>query len=575
VDGSRLTDELDAARAALRVARRALDAAGTMIVTLDAAHRIAGINRRGLDLLGHDEASLLGREFAEAMVPEPERTAVRHTLAAIDAASPEAAIECAALGGDGELRSIAWTLSPLRDETGALVGALAAGDDVTERRRTEQQVTYLAYHDALTGLPNRTLLEEHLKLALARARRSGAGVALLHLDLDTFKLVNDSLGHAGGDRLLCSLAVRLQEITRTTDLLARPGGDELLLLVPDVHEGTGGVVAVAEQAAARIVAALQEPFSIGGAEFQVGCSIGISVHPRDARDAEELLNHADSAMYRAKAVARGGWAVYAQEHQDPMERLSLSTRLRRALARDEFLLHYQPIFDVGEGDHAQLVGVEALLRWNDPDRGMVPPGAFIPLAEETGLIESIGDWVVGAVCEQQVDWAVRGLHPQISFNVSPRQLRRLDFTSRVAEHLARTGADPTKLTVELTESATMEDPSSAEPILRALHRLGLRLALDDFGSGYSSLSRLRDMPVETLKIDRAFLREVPENREASAIVQAILRLSTALGRTAVAEGVETEAQRRFLADEGCPLAQGFLLGRPMPPAGVEALLAAA
>jgi EAL domain-containing protein (putative c-di-GMP-specific phosphodiesterase class I) len=206
---------------------------------------------------------------------------------------------------------------------------------------------------------------------------------------------------------------------------------------------------------------------------------------------------------------------------------------------------------------------------------MVPPGEFIPLAEETGLIEAIGDWVVGAVCEQQAAWAAQGLEPQISFNVSPRQLRRLDFSDRVAEHLERTGANPTKLTAELTESTTMEDPAESEAILRSLHKLGLQLALDDFGSGYSSLSRLREMPVATLKIDRAFMREVPENDEASAIVTSILRLSSALGRIAVAEGVETEEQRRFLADEGCPLAQGFLLARPLPPQGVEELLRAA
>jgi EAL domain-containing protein (putative c-di-GMP-specific phosphodiesterase class I) len=247
----------------------------------------------------------------------------------------------------------------------------------------------------------------------------------------------------------------------------------------------------------------------------------------------------------------------------------MSTRLRRALARDEFVLHYQPIFDVPA---RTLIGVEALIRWHDPERGMVPPNDFIPLAEATGLIEQVGDWVVSAVCEQQVAWAARGLHPQISFNVSPRQLRRLDFSDRVAAHLARTGADPHRLTVELTESATMEDPAESETILRALHAQGLQLALDDFGSGYSSLSRLREMPVETLKIDRAFMREVPGNREASAIVTAILRLSRALGRVAVAEGVETEEQHRFLAQEGCPLAQGFLLARPLPAAGVEELL---
>jgi EAL domain-containing protein (putative c-di-GMP-specific phosphodiesterase class I) len=301
-------------------------------------------------------------------------------------------------------------------------------------------------------------------------------------------------------------------------------------------------------------------------------SIGISVHPRDADNAESLLNHADTAMYQAKEVARGGWAVYSGGEGDPLQRLSLSARMRRALERHEFLLHYQPIFALECGE---MQGVEALIRWRDPEHGMVPPGDFIPLAEETGMIESIGDWVFRAVCEQQVDWAAKGFTPQISFNVSPRQLRRLDFAERVAHHLAFSGADPERLVVELTESSTMEDPMTSEPILHELHRLGFKLALDDFGSGYSSLSRLRALPVETLKIDRAFLQEVPENREASAIVTAILDLSRALGRAAVAEGVETEAQRAFLVQQGCLMAQGFLLGRPLPPEAVEALAAAA
>jgi EAL domain-containing protein (putative c-di-GMP-specific phosphodiesterase class I) len=276
-------------------------------------------------------------------------------------------------------------------------------------------------------------------------------------------------------------------------------------------------------------------------------------------------------MYQAKEVARGSWTVYAQAGRDPLERLSMAARLRRALSGEEFELHYQPIFDTAGG---QLVAVEALLRWYDPERGaLVPPSEFIPVAEETGLIESIGDWVIGAVCAQQVAWAARGLRPQISVNVSPRQLRRVDFVTRVREHLRATGADPGGLIIELTESAMQQEHADAEPLLRELHDLGLRLALDDFGAGYSSLSRLREMPMDTLKIDRAFLREVPENGEAAAIVTAILSLARALGRFAVAEGVETEEQRRFLEEHGCPLVQGFLLARPMPVDEVEDLLA--
>ena len=578
MDTGRLHTEVAAARDALREAQRALqheqerarrylDVSGTMIVALDVDHRVVAINRKGCSVLGVLEADLLGRDWTEAVVRLADRPSARRRLLelATGATEPGEPLETGVRGADADLRTISWHLMPLRDE-GRPVGMLISGEDVTDRHRRERQMSYLAYHDALTGLANRVRLQEHLALALARARRTGASVALLHVDVDSFKLVNDSLGHAGGDELLHRVAARLQEESRAADLLARPGGDEFLLLLADID---GDPVRAAERAAERIVAALQDPFEVSGAQFQVGCSIGISVYPRDAREPDDLLAHADSAMYRAKSVARGGWAVYAQERPGAMERLSLSTRLRRALADDELLLHYQPIFELPGGD---LIGVEALLRWDDPQRGTIPPAEFIPLAEETGMIEAVGDWVIGAVCRQQVAWAARGLTPQISFNVSPRQLRRLDFVDRVAHHLRATGADPSRLTVELTESATMEDPASAEPILRALHDLGLRLALDDFGSGYSSLSRLLEMPVETLKIDRAFLREVPENREAAAIVTAILRLSKALGRSAVAEGVETEAQRSFLVAEGCRLAQGFLLGRPLPPDGVETLL---
>ena len=434
-----------------------------------------------------------------------------------------------------------------------------------ELRAERELADRLATHDVLTGLPNRSLLEEHLAMALARARRANHSVALLHIDVDAFKLVNESLGHAGGDRLLSEMAMRVRECTRATDILARPGGDELLLLIGDI---AGDAVAVAERAASGIVDGLERPFSVDDAEFQINASVGVSIYPRDARDGDELLNHADSAMYRAKAVARGGWAVYENIEGDPLEKLSMSTRIRRGLAQGEFLLHYQPIFDITEG---RLIGVEALLRWCDPERGMVPPGDFVPLAEETGLIEELGDWVVGAVCEQQVKWARRGFCPRISFNVSPRQLRRLDFTERLEFHLAGSGADPGKLVVEITESSTMEDPATAEPIMHALHQLGFKIALDDFGSGYSSLSRLRELPVETLKIDRSFLQEVPQNREASAIVTAIIDLSRALGRALVAEGVETEEQRHFLLQQGCMMAQGFLLSRPLPPEGIEAI----
>jgi diguanylate cyclase (GGDEF)-like protein/PAS domain S-box-containing protein len=550
---------------------RYLDVAGTMIVVLDPAGRVTRANRRACAVLGHSEADVLGRDWFQLAVPESERAARRALFARlVGGRVPEedlAGDERPLVTATGETRTIAWHSAVLRTDDGEVIGALFSGDDVTEARHSEQQAAFLVYHDPITGLPNRALLEEHLKLALARSRRSDSSVALLHVDLDNFKLVNDSLGHGAGDELLCALSIRLQQLVRSTDLLARSGGDEFLLLLADMQEDP---LLVAERVAGQICAALAEPFTIRGAEVQVSASIGVAAAPRDARDSETLLAHADSAMYQAKQLARGGWAVFSEEAADPRARLSLTARLRRALREGELSLHYQPIFHLESGEP---VGVEALMRWQDPEHGMVAPGDFIPVAEETGLIEALGDWVVRAVCEQQIAWAARGLDMHISFNVSPRQLKRLDFADRVAVHLGETGADASRLTVELTESSTLQDHSLTEPILRRLHDMGLNIALDDFGSGYSSLSRLREMPVETLKIDRAFLSEVPDNREAAAIVTAILRLSRALGRTAVAEGVETEEQRRFLAAQRCPLAQGFLLGRPLPPEDLEALMA--
>jgi diguanylate cyclase (GGDEF)-like protein/PAS domain S-box-containing protein len=549
-------------------AQRYLDVAGCMIVVLDPEGRIELVNRKGCEVIGREENELAGADWIDVAIPEEHRAATRHIFSKLVSGELDQAeeFETTIVTAAGEVRMISWHTTLLFDPDGKVSGMLASGDDVTERRRNEQQIAYLAYHDPLTGLPNRTLLEEHLRLALARSRRTEAGVALLHIDLDNFKLVNDSLGHTAGDELLCRLATRLSERVRATDLLSRHGGDEFLLMLADLQEDP---IEVAERVAGTIADALAEPFEVAGAEFQLTASIGISTAPRDADNAETLINNADTAMYQAKQVARGGWTVFAADRLDPLERLSLSARMRRALDANEFLLYYQPIFSLATN---RLEGVEALIRWIDPEKGMVPPGDFIPVAEETGMIESIGDWVFRAVCEQQVIWAQKGFEPQISFNVSPRQLRRLDFAERVALHLSETGADPAKLTLELTESATLSDPAAAEPILQQIHDHGLRIALDDFGAGYSSLARLREMPVETVKIDRAFLREVPENREASAIVTAILHLSRALGRTAVAEGVETEAQRAFLAGEHCELAQGFLLARPLPAAEVEALM---
>lgn len=459
---------------------------------------------------------------------------------------------------DGTELWVSISSHPLvREGESSPYGAVSAFSDITERRKAQEQIAFLAYHDSLTKLPNRALLDEHLALGLARARRAGSSVALLYVDLDDFKAVNDSLGHAAGDELLRRIAVRLRGVVRSTDLLARQGGDEFLILLTDLESDPRlGAEAVAKQ----VEAALLEPFSIADAEFEIGSSIGISIYPDDAADADTLMRHADAAMYEVKQAGRGGIASYGGDSRHTLARLSLTSKLRRALQREDFVVHYQPIVLPTTGE---LAAFEALVRWQDAERGIVGPNEFIPLAEDAGLIEAIGGWVLNAVCAQVREWSDAGLDAHVHVNVSPRQLRRPDFSTTVREALEAEGLAPRYLTLEITESAAMVDAERANPVVRALHELGVRLAIDDFGSGHSSLSRLRDVPVEVLKIDQSFLRGVPDDTQAAAMITAMIELGAALGMLTVAEGVSTEAQRRFLVEHGCSLAQGFHFARPL------------
>jgi diguanylate cyclase (GGDEF)-like protein/PAS domain S-box-containing protein len=540
------------------------------VILFDTEGRIVLVNRAGNELLGYQEGELLGRNVYEVLVaPGARDDAAASVGNAFASGRTTDDVEHGVRTKDGQVRMVLWRAAVLRDERGEPAAMLTSGIDITERRAAEQQIAYLAYHDSLTGLPNRALLAEHLALALARARRTASAVALLYLDLDDFKLVNDSLGHAAGDQLLVQIARRLQDRSRVSDFLARQGGDEFLVLLTDLQ---GDPVASARAAAQGMLEALSRPFSIAGTDFHVGASIGIGVFPRDANDAEELLRHADAAMYQAKARGRNTVAVFSGEAQQSRERLSLSTRLRRAIERDELVLHFQPIVDPRDG---VLRKAEALVRWDDPKRGLVPPADFIPFAEETGLIDEVGEWVLDALCRQRLAWQADGLDPEVTFNVSPRELRRTVFAEHLRTRLGAHGLDPTRVTVEVTESAAMGDFGVTEPVLRDLAAAGFTVAIDDFGAGYSSLSRLRDLPVQLLKIDRSFLRDVPGRPEATAVVTAILELAGALGMATVAEGVEHQAQREFLVERGATYAQGFLLGRPVPARDLEPLLRAA
>jgi len=477
------------------------------------------------------------------------------------------------IGADGRVVWFQDSAIVLTDDDGAPTSVQGVMLDVTERKQAEERLAYLAYHDHLTSLPNKAMFDELLELAIARADRNELGVAVLALDVDNFKLVNDSLGHEAGDRLIAALAERLSEATRGTDLIARQGGDEFLLLLADLDPtpgfgGRDGVTLAAVHVAERVQEELRAPFVLDGTELYATVSIGISLYPADAADAGQLLRNADAAMFRAKRSGPAGYVVHRADETDARTKLSLSTRLRKAVDQQSWMLHYQPLIDLGTGD---MFGVEALIRWPDPAGGLVPPGEFIPLAEEMGLIDAIGGWVVEEIGRQDAIWRGEGIELEIGFNLSPRQLWQEDPVGRIARQIRDAGMDPARITVEVTESTAMHDPDHTLAVLRGFKDEGLRLAIDDFGTGYSSLSRLRYMPVDVLKIDRTFIREVHSDPQSASLVSAIIALASNLEMLPLAEGIETEDEWHFLADRGCPFGQGFLFSKPVPPEQITAM----
>jgi len=428
---------------------------------------------------------------------------------------------------------------------------------VDEQKVAEARIQRLAHYDALTGLPNRSLLDDRCRQALHIAQRHGHKVALLFLDLDHFKTVNDSLGHRVGDAVLMGLARRLRSVVRAQDTVARLGGDEFVLLLPETDPD--GAAHVAQ----KILAVAQEPFEAYGHELTVTPSVGVALFPDDGGSLDDLSRAADAAMYRAKEDGRNTWRFYTAELQAHSDRaLLLSNALRRALERNQLRLAYQPQMDLDSG---RIVGAEALLRWRHPELGEVSPAEFIPIAESSGLILPIGDWVFETAARQIADWDRAGLPPlTLAVNVSSVQLRQSDLPQRVKRALDRAGVGIERLEVELTEGAAMRDPQGAVSVMNALYEQGTELSIDDFGTGYSSLAYLKKFPVAKLKIDRSFVRDLMTDAGDRAIVHAIVSMATSLGMRTVAEGVETEAQLGFLRERGCHSMQGFLLSKPLP-----------
>ena len=536
----------------------------------DEARRILGVE---------SDAASLSADVFFAPLPQAERVRLKDGLLEAARSGTPLNVEQSIVRGDGERRLLHVFAAAKRQDGGNAAVVHGTVQDVTERRAAEARIRHLAYHDSLTGLPNRAWLQDELERSLARAARNGRALAVMLLDLDQFKRINDTLGHSVGDRLLCAVAERLRQRLRRDDTLARPsdgapialsrlGGDEFCIVLNELDQPGS-----AAKAAARVLDAFVEPFVLGDHEAVVSPSIGIAVYPDDAADTDGLLKAADTAMYQTKNEGRNNFSFYsAAMNSRALERLTIESALRRALERDEMVLHYQPIVAVETG---AIVGLEALLRWRHPEMGLVMPGRFIEIAEESGLIVPLGEWVLHAACSQSSSWRAEGLPvPLMAVNVSGEQFRRASLVGTVQRVLDQTGLGAAQLKLEITESVLMRD---AEVTLRSLQRIreiGVHLSIDDFGTGYSSLAYLKLFPVDELKLDRSFVNEIVDGPRHAAIATAVIQMARGLSLSLVAEGVERAPQVDLLRRLRCPHAQGYYFSRPQPAAAIAALLRA-
>lgn len=457
----------------------------------------------------------------------------------------------------GEIYAEWLTINTVKNTQGEIINYIAVFSDITERKVLAERVEYLATHDALTGLPNRALLAELLSKALPEASRANTHLAVFFLDLDRFKLVNDTLGHAIGDELLKAVALRLQDATRAGDMVARQGGDEFIMALPNLS-GIQDAAHIAE----KIVQELGRTFELNGHAINTSTSVGIALFPEDGEDPFSLLKHADVALYRAKELGRNNFQFFAANMNiNIQERLALERELRQALDHNELLLHYQPQFDLATG---HVLGVETLLRWQHPERGLLEPAKFLSIAEESGLINAIGDWVIRETCLEATRWQAAGQPLWVVVNLSAVQLRQIDFAQRVAILVANTGLAPDRLEFALHENTLTRDTPALHKLLHTLHDQGFKLTIGDFGTGCSNLSTLKRLPIDKLKIDRSLVQGLPHDASAAIVVEAILRIGESLQLTVVAEGVESETQRAWLMQHGCRFAQGFFFAEPMP-----------
>ena len=554
--------QLHALEGAVERHRAVLTATLDCVIAIDSAGRVLEFNPAAERTFGYRAADAIGRELAELIVPpasrEQHRRALAHGLATGEWRLLGRRTEFVAMRSDGSEFPVELSLALPQSTENDDLAFYGFVRDISERRRGEEQLTYMAYHDPLTELPNRILAEEQVELALARARRGDGAVALMFVDLDGFKEVNDRLGHAAGDQLLAGVAARLDSVLRDSDLLARLGGDEFLVLLADLPADAAVGV---EHVGGKLLDALREPFDLVGRKLRTGASIGVSLYPADADDTETLLRHADAAMYQAKAA--GGRRIAFHESSDAIlsRRASLPAQLRRAMGERELELHYQPVWTV-EGVRG-IVGVEALLRWQHPEHGLLRPDAFINTAEQSLAGDELSTWILREVCCQAHAWEKQGISPPVSINVSHQQILAPSYAGRFAELISELALPANRFTFELTESAWTIDAAAGEGVVADLRSAGAALALDDFGAGYSSLSRLRQLDLDVIKVDGSLLVGVPNDPAATELLRAALGLAGACRAQVVAEGVESEEQVELLRSWGVTHMQGFLFGHPV------------
>jgi diguanylate cyclase (GGDEF)-like protein/PAS domain S-box-containing protein len=538
-----------------------LQSIGDGVITTDIHGKVTYINPLAEALTGWRNAQALGRPLSEVFTiadAETKQRAVDPVMLALATnAASGLTLNTVLMRADGSELPIEDSAAPIHDRSGNVIGGVLVFRDMSATQAMAVKMTHLAQHDALTHLPNRLLLKDRVVQAIGRAARHGTRVALMFLDLDRFKHVNDSLGHAIGDKLLQNVAGRLLGCVRASDTVCRQGGDEFVVLLPEIDEG-----AQAARVADKILSAVALPYVIDAHELHISMSAGISVYPDDAKDAEAMSKNADSAMYHAKEQGRNNFQFFTPELNTRVQaRATMESNLRRALRRDEFILHYQPKVCLRTGN---VIGAEALLRWRHPELGLILPDRFIGVAEEAGMIVPIGQWVVRAVCEQLGAWIAAGRRPlPIAINVSGAQVRDKGFMQDLRYACNVSDVQPELIELELTESVLMQDAPTTAEMLRALKSMGLRLSIDDFGTGYSSLSYLKRFPIDALKIDRSFVRDISEDPDDAAIVSAIISMAKSLKQEVVAEGVETQAQLDFLRQRQCDQMQGYLFSKPI------------